>query len=369
MFFKFKIGFFFSTTILSLTLFTVLPYYFISNTDSKAHLSLLANTKYYMEILPKFYRQSIYNIPSYISSYNSIRKMSTLENTVNTPKRGAALFLPHGGGPMPLLNDSSQIQLTKYLREKAAKDLGLQDLKSENKPKGLIVVSAHWETSEVSVSLKENNKLLYDYYGFPPETYNLNFKAKGSKKIGLQIDQTLTEAGFTVHTELSRGWDHGLFVPLLCVFPNGLPDDIPVIEVSVLASQNASQLIKLGKALAPLRDLGYAIVGSGMSFHNFDGFFANDPAKIKKYKKANQDFEQELYDTLSSSKYSSTVERLDSLKQWTFWSGAKECQPPKGAEHFSPLVVLAATSLTDEPAKRTAFIDVLNYKVSAYTFN
>jgi aromatic ring-opening dioxygenase catalytic subunit (LigB family) len=111
----------------------------------------------------------------------------------------------------------------------------------------------------------EDPPLLYDYNGFPPETYKLKYPTPAATVAAKHAVELLKGAGIDVATEGERGLDHGVFVPLLKLFPDA---NIPVFQVSLLASFDAAAHLSLGKALAPLRDAGVLIVGSGSTFHN-----------------------------------------------------------------------------------------------------
>lgn len=275
--------------------------------------------------------------------------------------RSPALFVSHGGGPKPLLNTDDHAELAKYMKEEAPKLLGLGG--TQNQPKALIVVTAHWETEVPSVSTRESSELYFDYYNFPAETYKYSYDASGSKELGHHVAETIRKGGFSsVKEDGKRGWDHGVFVPLKLIAPEGLT--IPLIMVSVLASQNAAELIKLGRALAPLRDEGYAILGSGTTFHNFGGFRAPAPVKAQ-YAQATNEFEQFMKGQLESG--TSAQDTLDRLAKWEQWPNAHIVQPPGATDHFSPLVVLAGTM--NSHATRCKYLSVSELPASCWLFD
>jgi aromatic ring-opening dioxygenase catalytic subunit (LigB family) len=235
--------------------------------------------------------------------------------------RAVSIFVPHGGGPMPLLGDPSHTQLIKYMTGPARKILG--------SPSAIVLVTAHWETPQPTISAAESHKLLFDYYGFPPESYKLTYAAPGSPSVAQDVFDLLKKEGFTPDLDMKRGWDHGVFVPLLLMVPDA---SIPVVQVSVLASQDAAQLIRMGKALSPLLDKNIAIVGSGMSYHNLPKFMSGQSGS------ANKQFEADLG---NAAKLGYT-ERCERLAKWRSWPGSYDCHPEGAAEHFSPLIVCAA---------------------------
>lgn len=281
-----------------------------------------------------------------------------------TAYRAPALFVSHGGGPKPLLNVPDHAELARYMSQEAPKILQLNS-NDEHRPKALIVVTAHWETDVPHVSTREKSELYFDYYNFPAETYKYTYKAQGSAELGQRVADAINKGGFAkVKTDSKRGWDHGVFVPLKLIAPEGL--DIPLIMVSVLASQNAEQLIKLGRALEPLRDEGFAILGSGTTFHNFGGFRA--PAQVKQqYAKAADVFEQAMYEQLDNKGQKTAEDTLAAFAQWEKLPNANVVQPAGATDHFSPLVVLAGTMKSR--AKRAKYLQVSELPASCWQFD
>jgi 4,5-DOPA dioxygenase extradiol len=131
---------------------------------------------------------------------------------------------------------------------------------------GIVVVSAHWETSGdvVHITGSEDPGLLYDYSGFPAHTYKLKWDAKGDKHLASHVQSLLTKSGISAKLDHDRGYDHGVFVPLMQAFPD---ITVPVIQVSILASLDPLDHIRMGEALAPLRKEGVLIVASGQATH------------------------------------------------------------------------------------------------------
>jgi aromatic ring-opening dioxygenase catalytic subunit (LigB family) len=170
------------------------------------------------------------------------------------------LFIPHGGGPCFFMNwdpPDTWHRMAEYLR-RIPEDVG-------ERPKALVVVSGHWEEKVVTIQNNTGAPLLYDYYGFPESTYQITFPAPGAPEIAARISELLTAAGIKCTYDHARGFDHGVFIPLKVTFPKA---DVPIVQVSLLASMDPAEHIRLGQALAPLRDEGILIIGSGMSYHN-----------------------------------------------------------------------------------------------------
>lgn len=238
------------------------------------------------------------------------------------------VYVPHGGGPLPLMNDPGHERLAAFLR----------DLPSHlARPTAIVVISAHWETTEVRVTANPAPDMLFDYYNFPPETYTYKYPAPGSPTLAADIVTRLNAQGITASADLERGYDHGTFVPLMLMYPAA---DIPVVQVSLLHSLDARAHIALGRALAWLREEGVMILGSGMSFHNMRAFFSQDPTVLVK----SQEFDNWLTESLMSR--DAADERLSN---WEVAPRARFSHPRE--EHLLPLMVCygAATDSINPP--------------------
>ncbi|KAI8925817.1 Extradiol ring-cleavage dioxygenase, class III enzyme, subunit B [Entophlyctis helioformis] len=211
-------------------------------------------------------------------------------------------------------------------------------LLDEYKPKALVVFSAHWETSNgVEIMSYDKNHLLYDYYGFPKELYNLDFQSNGSPAIASRIASLLAAAHIPARTiTKGRGLDHGVFVPFLKMLPNPVP--IPIVEVS-MHTLDPHALLALGAALSPLRDEGILIISGGLSIHTFDEFDAWDPAKAPQGFK---DFEQAVKDSVLAP---TVAERNDRLVATTTHPFFRRAHPRE--EHFVPVYVAAGAGSDD----------------------
>jgi aromatic ring-opening dioxygenase catalytic subunit (LigB family) len=133
------------------------------------------------------------------------------------------------------------------------------------RPRAILLVSGHWEGMPVAVHVGSGQPLLYDYYGFPEHTYRLQWPAPGAPDVARRAAALLGGAGFATVEESQRGWDHGVFIPMMVAVPGA---DIPLAQLSLRQDLDPAAHIAMGRALAPLRDEGVLIVGSGMSFHN-----------------------------------------------------------------------------------------------------
>jgi 4,5-DOPA dioxygenase extradiol len=132
------------------------------------------------------------------------------------------------------------------------------------RPKAILVVSAHWEERPATLGATTRVPLLYDFYGFPEKYYRLQYPAPGAPELAIRVRDLLRQQGIASTTDAERGLDHGAFVPLLAMYPEA---DLPVLQLS-LPGLIPAELLALGAALAPLRDEGVLILGSGFITHN-----------------------------------------------------------------------------------------------------
>ena len=145
-----------------------------------------------------------------------------------------------------------------------------REITTKVKPSAVIVFSAHWQAgrSHVEVNTAETQPLIYDYYGFPPEYYNIQFPTKGSPALAEKVMRLFEKAGIQAKG-VERGLDHGVFAGFRCAFdPKKNPLNVPIVQVSLFKTDDAAQHIKLGRALEPLRDENVLIIVSGMAVHN-----------------------------------------------------------------------------------------------------
>lgn len=257
--------------------------------------------------------------------------------------RAQIMYLPHGGGPLPLLGDPSHAALSGFLTS-----LG----KSLTRTEAILVISAHWEHKCVAVTSAENPPLIFDYYGFPEESYQLRYPAPGAPALASTIHTLLSTAGIPSTLDDQRGFDHGLFVPLTLLQPSA---SIPCLQLSLLDSLDAQQHLALGQALRPLCDRNVLIIGSGLSFHNMRAF-GSQQGEVE-----NRQFEAWLEDTCCSTRLTEP-QRMKSLQNWHAAPGAAFCHPRP--EHLLPLHVCAG--IAGCPAERIFFDQVMGKWASGY---
>jgi len=254
-------------------------------------------------------------------------------------------FIPHGGGPCFFMDDPQGIwtDMAAFLR-------GLPATLPET-PKAILLVSGHWELQGFGFTSAARPPLVFDYYNFPPHTYQLRYDAPGDPSLADRAARLLGGAGFTAGPDPERGWDHGVFIPLKVAFPD---EDVPVVEMSLHHSLDPQLHLAAGAALAPLRDEGVLIVGSGMSFHNLRAY--RNPAALE----PSQQFDTWLTDAVEQP----PAERAARLTQWAQAPAARVSHPRE--EHLIPLMVAAGAA--DGRGERVFNGEVLNTIVSGYRF-
>ncbi|GGL50830.1 DODA-type extradiol aromatic ring-opening family dioxygenase [Wenxinia marina] len=168
-------------------------------------------------------------------------------------------FISHGGGPWPWLPQMR----AQFANLEASLTAMVAEL--PERPKAVLVISGHWETDGYAVMASPRPPMVYDYHGFPEETYRVVYPAPGAPDLARRTADLLAGAGLPTRLDDAQGFDHGTFAPLAIMFPDA---DVPVYQVSLRHGYDPEEHLKVGRALAPLRDEGVMIVGSGLSYHN-----------------------------------------------------------------------------------------------------
>lgn len=231
------------------------------------------------------------------------------------------LFISHGGGPLPLLGDPAHREMVDQLQEMAAQ---------LPKPSAILVISAHWEASVPTITAGTHPPLIYDYNGFPPESYEIQYPCPGEPTLAHQVYQSFEQSGINARLDEQRGFDHGVFVPLKLMYPEA---DIPCVELSLVNSLDASTHIAMGQALRALDYENLLVIGSGFSFHNMHAFFAPQTPETRK---RNEAFENWLEATCTDPTLEE-AERTQRLEHWDQAPYARFCHPRE--EHLLPLHV------------------------------
>lgn len=254
------------------------------------------------------------------------------DSTVRMP----AAFLSHGA---PTLADDEQWtgELSTW-----AENLPV--------PESILVVSAHWEAAPLTVGATETVPLFYDFYGFPEHYYRATYEAPGAPELASSVGKLVSRPGRSLHQDPDRGLDHGAYVPLVEMYPDA---DIPVLQVS-MPTLDPAELFEIGRTLAPLRDEGVLIVGSGFSTHNLrETNMALPPAA------APPTWSSEFDDWLGGALAGGDI---DELLDFQAKAPAASLAHPR-TEHFAPLFV-ALGAVADDSLQVETAIDGFWYGLS-----
>jgi len=265
-------------------------------------------------------------------------------------KKQPAIFLPHGGGPWPWVPAMRRAHgsLESYLSELIS---GLPA-----RPKAVLMISAHWEERTPAILVSPYPPMLYDYSGFPADTYDLEWPAPGAPDLVGEIESLLASAGFDAQRNATRGYDHGAFVPMMLANPAA---DMPTLQLSLLGSLDPKEHLAMGRALTSLREQGVLILGSGMGYHNISELMG--AVLSGRIIEASKHFDEWVFETLSSE----PSRREAGLADWLNAPMARACHPRE--EHLLPLHVCAGAG--GEDLATFPFRDVvMGAQVSAVQF-
>ncbi len=256
-------------------------------------------------------------------------------------------FISHGGGPWPWLPDMRKMM--------APLEASLANMSKEigEMPKAILMISGHWEEDDFAVMSSPAPGMVYDYGGFPPFTYQIKYAAPGAPALAKRAQELLQAAGLPTHLDPARGFDHGVFAPMQIMYPDA---KMPLFEVSIRHHYDPAQHFALGRALAPLREEGVLIVGSGLSYHNLRGFGAQ-------FKEPSA-----LFDNwLNTAVMSEPKERETLLLNWEKAPAARICHPQE--DHLIPLMA-AVGAAWSEKATRVYYDQKVfgNITASSYRF-
>ncbi|MFN0008102.1 MAG: dioxygenase [Planctomycetota bacterium] len=199
------------------------------------------------------------------------------------------------------------------------------------KPKSVLMISAHWEKRPTSLGAVRTVPLVYDFHGFPERYYQTQYPAPGAPELAARVRDMLRQGDMGVAEDPDRGLDHGAYVPLVAMYPAA---DVPVLQVS-LPALDAEELFVLGRALAPLRDEGVLVFGSGFLTHNMRyAFKPGTPAWAKEF---------DAWATESLVRHD-----VDALKDFQERAPAASTALPTW-EHYAPVLVAAGAAAEDRP--------------------
>ncbi|MGV3742175.1 MAG: DODA-type extradiol aromatic ring-opening family dioxygenase [Burkholderiaceae bacterium] len=256
-------------------------------------------------------------------------------------------FVSHGGGPWPHV-EGMRRQFARTAHEFSALPERLP-----SRPKAVLVISGHWEADVFTVSTAEYPGMEYDYYGFPEHTYRIRYPAPGSPALAARVRELLAGAGIASAEDSNRGFDHGTFVPLELMYPDA---DVPVVMLSLKSSYDPQEHMRVGRALAPLREEGVLIIGSGLTYHNMRGFGREESTPVA------QAFEAYLESAISQP---DTTMRERMLIEWESGPGARLAHPRE--DHLLPLMVAAGAAGDD--LGQVLFVDhVMKVPMASYEF-
>jgi 4,5-DOPA dioxygenase extradiol len=163
-----------------------------------------------------------------------------------------SLFVPHGAPTFMLHPGAAGAALAALAR-----------LASE--PRAVVIVSAHWDTPVARVGFSVRPETMHDYYGFPKTLYQLRYSASGCPEVAAEVLDALHAAGIEAEADLDRGLDHGAWMPMMMLYPDA---DVAVVPLSIQSGKGPRVAWELGRALAPLRESGILVIGSGNVTHN-----------------------------------------------------------------------------------------------------
>jgi len=192
-------------------------------------------------------------------------------------------------------------------------------------PRAILMISGHWEADRFSVSSAARPPMVYDYGGFPEHTYRIRYDAPGSPALAEQVRGLLARGGMTTGLDPERGFDHGTFSLMHTMYPDA---DMPLVQLALRSDFDPAAHVRVGELIAPLRDEGVVIVGSGFSFHDTMAMRSGTGAASSAV------FDRWLDDTLTGS---SPAERRERVIGWASAPAARAAHPRE--DHLLPLMV------------------------------
>ncbi|WP_240677263.1 dioxygenase family protein [Actinacidiphila soli] len=248
-------------------------------------------------------------------------------STPTREERMPAIYLSHGAPP--LADDPV------WPGELAAWSADLP------RPKAILIVSAHWEEAPLALGATTTIPLVYDFWGFPQHYYEVQYAAPGAPALADSVRKLLRGAGTPVQDFPDRGLDHGAYVPLVEMFPAA---DIPVLQIS-MPTLDPVKLLDIGRKLAPLRDEGVLIMGSGFFTHNLAALRQAAGGRVPGWSAEFDDWGRRALE----------AQDIDALLDFAHKSPAGQLAHPR-TEHFAPLFVTLGAA-GDELGDQRSVID------------
>ncbi|MEV0644470.1 class III extradiol ring-cleavage dioxygenase [Phytomonospora sp. NPDC050363] len=249
--------------------------------------------------------------------------------------RTPALYLSHGAPP--LADDPT------WTRQLADWSTHLPH------PTAILIVSAHWEAAPLTIGATHTTPLVYDFWGFPQHYYDVTYTPPGAPALATEIGRLLDGR---VHQDPERGLDHGAYVPLVEMYPDA---DIPTLQIS-MPTLDPQELFDLGRKLAPLRDQGVLIIGSGFTTHNLREI---DPHAGDNAPAWSKEFDE-------WTDLAVTTRDIDALIDFQRKAPAAHIAHPR-TEHYAPLFVALGAS-DDKPLRQRAVVDGYWYGLAKRSF-
>jgi aromatic ring-opening dioxygenase catalytic subunit (LigB family) len=246
-----------------------------------------------------------------------------MHNTLDRDTTLPTYFISHGGGPWPWLKQEMPgLDRLEASLQAIPQDLGVT-------PRAILVISGHWEERDFTVMSSAAPPMLYDYVGFPAHTYQIQYSAPGAPQVATRVQELLAQAGIETKSDPLRGFDHGVFAPLYVAYPDA---NVPILQLSMRSDYSPAAHLAVGRALAPLRNEGVLIIGSGLSYHNLRQMGRN--ARVPSH-----EFDEWLTQVVCES----TAEvRNQSLIDWSQAPSARLAHPSE--DHLIPLFVVAGAA-------------------------
>nr|QED20604.1 4,5-dioxygenase-like protein [Fenestraria rhopalophylla subsp. aurantiaca] len=255
-----------------------------------------------------------------VSPCSSVLKRRTKPNLIcvckmdSVDKIAETFYISHG---TPRMSIDETIPARRFLEDWKEKVYS-------KRPRSILVITAHWETVVPTVNAIDHSDLIYDFRGFPARMYQLKYPAPGAPDLAKKVQELLAASGFECAVDKKRGLDHGSWVPLLLMYPEA---NIPVCQLSVQPHLEGTHHYNLGRALAPLKEEGVLVIGSGSAVHPAN----NTPHCVDGVAPWAAEFDNWLEEALTDGRYEDVNNYTKKAPNW------KIAHP--WPEHFYPLHV------------------------------